>query len=106
MSQGSFWPTSVWLQHKNHVHWALNYPGYKGAPAAGSGGPASGVTGGSIGLTGAAVPGAISALKAAGKRTGGMVGQPVQQVVDAYWDGIAAPALMKAAGGTIPGRAR
>lgn len=28
---GSFWPTSVWLQHKNHVHWA--------AALGGGGGP-------------------------------------------------------------------
>lgn len=34
---GSFWPESVWLQHKDHVHWAVDYPGYKGKAGGGPG---------------------------------------------------------------------
>ena len=59
--------------------------------------------GGGGGLTGAADPQAIAALKATGMKVGGLAAGALSTVVDDYWTRIAEPALMKAAGGSIPG---
>jgi phage-related protein len=45
---GSFWPESVWLQHKDHVHWAIDYPGFTGGAAPGILGQIGNVIGGVV----------------------------------------------------------
>ena len=58
----SFWGAATWNEHFNHVHWALNYPGYYGGdPGKPGAGTPGGGSGSSPATTAAATPAPVNA---------------------------------------------